>query len=79
MENVELFILYIKINLFIDICMVFEVLGSNLLDLIKYYNYEGIPIPVVKSICKQILIGLDYLHTKCKIIHTVINIYLYIF
>jgi len=52
------------------IAMCFEVMGSNLLDLIKYYNYRGIPVPIVKSICKQILIGLDYLHTKCKIIHT---------
>lgn len=50
--------------------MVFEVLGSNLLDLIKRYNYKGIPVHVVKSICKQTLIGLDYMHTKCSVIHT---------
>lgn len=51
-------------------CMVFEVMGSNLLDLIKHYNYHGIPVPVVKSICKQVLIALDYLHTTCRVIHT---------
>eukprot|EP00026_Physarum_polycephalum_P005923 Phypoly_transcript_05962.p1 GENE.Phypoly_transcript_05962~~Phypoly_transcript_05962.p1 ORF type:complete len:290 (+),score=45.37 Phypoly_transcript_05962:763-1632(+) len=50
--------------------MVFEKLGSNLLDLIKLHNYKGIPLPLVKCMTKQILIGLDYLHTKCKIIHT---------
>jgi len=50
--------------------MVFEVLGSNLLDLIKKHNYKGIPLQIVKSICKQVLIGLDYLHTNCKVIHT---------
>jgi serine/threonine-protein kinase SRPK3 len=50
--------------------MVFEVLGSNLLDLIKRYDYRGIPIPVVKSLCKQILIGLDFMHRKCQVIHT---------
>lgn len=50
--------------------MAFEVLGSNLLDLIKRFNYKGIPVKIVKSICKQTLIGLDYLHTKCEIIHT---------
>ena len=50
--------------------MAFEVLGSNLLDLIKVYNYKGIPLKIVKSICKQVLIGLDFLHTKCSIIHT---------
>jgi len=52
------------------ICMAFEVLGSNLLDLIKYYNYKGMPIKVVKSICKQILIGLEFLHNTCSVLHT---------
>jgi serine/threonine-protein kinase SRPK3 len=52
------------------IVMSFEVLGSNLLDLIKYYDYKGIPTKVVKSVCKQVLIALDYLHTECGIIHT---------
>lgn len=52
------------------ICMVFEVLGHNLLKLILKSNYHGIPIPNVKKIIKQVLEGLDYLHSKCKIIHT---------
>ena len=52
------------------ICMVFEVLGDNLLSLIKQYNYRGIPIPVVQRLTKQILTGLDYLHVDRKIIHT---------
>ena len=51
------------------VVMVFEVLGKNILDLIEKY-YLGLPIPVVKSIAKQILLGLDFLHTTCKIIHT---------
>lgn len=40
----------------------FQVLGDNLLNLIKHYKYAGIPIPVVRNIAKQMLIGLDYLH-----------------
>ena len=52
------------------VCMVFEVLGDNLLSLIKQYDYRGIPIPVVQRLTKQILTGLDYLHTKRRIIHT---------
>jgi len=51
-------------------CMVFELLGSNLLDLIKLYGYQGIPMPAVKYITGQILKALDYLHKKCGVIHT---------
>eukprot|EP01135_Chromosphaera_perkinsii_P007177 Nk52_evm1s738 gene=Nk52_evmTU1s738 len=52
------------------VVMVFEVLGNNLLRLIKKYNYEGIPMDLVRSITRQILHGLHYLHTECGIIHT---------
>ncbi|XP_067446421.1 SRSF protein kinase 2 isoform X1 [Thunnus thynnus] len=54
----------------IHVCMVFEVLGHHLLKWIIKSNYQGLPLPCVKSIIKQVLQGLDYLHTKCKIIHT---------
>lgn len=50
--------------------MAFEVLGKNLLSLIKKYDYRGIPIPVVRNITRQILLGLDYMHRVCGIIHT---------
>jgi serine/threonine-protein kinase SRPK1 len=52
------------------VCMVFEVLGHNLLKFIIRSNYQGIPLHNVKLIMKQVLEGLHYLHTKCKIIHT---------
>lgn len=52
------------------VCMVFEVLGENLLGLIKRWNHRGIPVPIVKQITKQVLLGLDYLHRECGIIHT---------
>ncbi|KAM6977767.1 SRSF protein kinase 1a [Aplochiton taeniatus] len=52
------------------VCMVFEVLGHHLLKWIIKSNYQGVPLPCVKSIIRQVLQGLDYLHTKCKIIHT---------
>jgi len=52
------------------VCMVFEVLGENLLGLIKRWNHRGIPMPLVKQIMKQVLLGLDYLHRECGIIHT---------
>ena len=50
--------------------MVFEVMGVTLLEIIKRYNYKGIPLPLVRIITKQILIGLDFLHRICHIIHT---------
>ncbi|TRY60103.1 hypothetical protein DNTS_012007 [Danionella cerebrum] len=53
-----------------DVCMVFEVLGHHLLKWIIKSNYQGLPLPCVKSIIRQVLQGLDYLHTKCQIIHT---------
>lgn len=52
------------------IVMVFEVLGENLLALIKKYEHRGIPMIYVKQISKQLLLGLDYMHRRCGIIHT---------
>ena len=54
----------------LHVCMVFEVLGENLLGLIKRWNHRGIPMDLVKQITKQVLLGLDYLHRECGIIHT---------
>ena len=50
--------------------MVFEILGVNFLEIIKRYDYKGVPIPLVRKLARQCLIGLDYLHRMCKIIHT---------
>ena len=52
------------------VCMVFEVLGENLLGLIKRYQHRGVPAHIVKQIAKQVLLGLDYMHSECGIIHT---------
>jgi len=52
------------------ICIVFEVMGYNLLKVIMQANYKGIPLKSVKVIARQILEGLQYLHEKCSIIHT---------
>ncbi|KDR71391.1 hypothetical protein GALMADRAFT_144070 [Galerina marginata CBS 339.88] len=54
----------------IHVCMVFEVLGENLLGLIKRHQNKGVPMPLVKQIAKQILLGLDYMHRCCGVIHT---------
>uniref|UniRef100_A0A3Q3JZ83 non-specific serine/threonine protein kinase n=1 Tax=Monopterus albus TaxID=43700 RepID=A0A3Q3JZ83_MONAL len=54
----------------VHVCMVLEVLGHQLLKFIIKSNYMGLPLVCVKTITRQVLQGLDYLHTKCKIIHT---------
>lgn len=50
--------------------MVFEILGVNFLEIIKRYDYKGVPIPLVRKLARQCLIGLDYMHRQCKMIHT---------
>lgn len=52
------------------LAMHMQVLGDNLLALIKAYDYNGIPIPAVRRIARQVLVAMDYLHTTCHIIHT---------
>jgi len=54
----------------IHVCMVFEVLGENLLGLIKRHQNKGVPMPLVRQIAKQVLLGLDYMHRCCGVIHT---------
>ena len=51
-------------------CMVFEILGVNLLEIIKRYDYKGIPLPICRKMARQVLLGLRYLHQYCGIIHT---------
>mmetsp|Transcript_87734 Transcript_87734/g.165447 ORF Transcript_87734/g.165447 Transcript_87734/m.165447 type:complete len:603 (-) Transcript_87734:268-2076(-) len=52
------------------VCMVFETMGPNVLALIKQYNFKGIPLEIVRKVAAHTLIGLDYLHRVCGIIHT---------
>lgn len=54
----------------VHVCMVFEVLGENLLGLLKRYRHGTFPVSLVKQIAAQILLGLEYMHDKCGIIHT---------
>ena len=51
-------------------CMVFEILGVNLLEIMKRFDYKGIPLPICRKMARQVLLGLHYLHTYCGIIHT---------
>jgi serine/threonine-protein kinase SRPK3/serine/threonine-protein kinase SRPK1 len=52
------------------VCMVFETMGPNVLALIKRFNFKGVPLQIVRKVAAHTLIGLDYLHRICGIIHT---------
>ena len=52
------------------VCMVFEILGISLLDVIKIYEFKGIPIDICKGFIRKILNGLNFLHKNCGVIHT---------
>jgi len=51
-------------------CMVFSMLGCNLLSVIKAHSYRGIPLKAVQKMIQGIAKGLDFLHRRCDIIHT---------
>ena len=45
---------FVALNRHADVCMVFEVLGHNLLKLIIRSNYQGIPVQNARKIVKQV-------------------------
>ena len=45
---------HIFLTSILDVCMVFEVLGNNLLKLIIRSSYRGIPLQNVKNMMKQV-------------------------
>lgn len=49
---------------------VFEAMGDDLLALIRAYDFSGVPLPIVRHLVRQTLVAVDYLHSKCNIIHT---------
>mmetsp|Transcript_94029 Transcript_94029/g.146942 ORF Transcript_94029/g.146942 Transcript_94029/m.146942 type:complete len:825 (-) Transcript_94029:128-2602(-) len=50
-------------------CMVFEVMGENLLALVKHYDYRGLPVAMVRRLARHTLLGLEYIHSR-GVIHT---------
>ncbi|KAI0823116.1 Pkinase-domain-containing protein [Trametes gibbosa] len=52
------------------ICLVFEPLGENLLALVERHKKTGVAVDLVRVIAKQMLLGLQYLHDECDLVHT---------
>jgi len=52
------------------IALVFEKLGKSLYEFIKDNNYRGFSLNHIRSISKQILEGIAFIHENLKIVHT---------
>eukprot|EP00930_Biecheleria_cincta_P036914 TRINITY_DN2529_c0_g1_i2.p1 TRINITY_DN2529_c0_g1~~TRINITY_DN2529_c0_g1_i2.p1 ORF type:complete len:782 (+),score=185.89 TRINITY_DN2529_c0_g1_i2:28-2346(+) len=50
-------------------CMTFEVMGENLLALVKHYDYNGLPLPLCRRLSRHTLLGLEFIHAR-GVIHT---------
>lgn len=50
------------------LCLVFELLGNNLYELLKKRQFRGLPLKVVQNFIKQAVLGLDEL-SKRNIVH----------
>ncbi|XP_036447636.1 SRSF protein kinase 3 [Colossoma macropomum] len=54
----------------VHICLVLELLGPDLRCWQVCFGKPGLSLGCVRRVIAQVLEGLDYLHTHCKIIHT---------
>ncbi|KAF1734413.1 Serine/threonine-protein kinase SRPK [Beauveria bassiana] len=52
------------------VCLVFDVLGHHLDFQTAKYKDGRLPVKAVKEIARHLLMGLDFLHRECGIIHT---------
>jgi serine/threonine-protein kinase SRPK3 len=51
-------------------CLVTEVLGKTLVHVRREYPKRIVPLPLFKTVLRNILRALNYLHVECDIIHT---------
>lgn len=59
------------------IALVFERLGSSLYEFIKANKYRGFSIKAIQSICKQVLLGMCFLHEEMQLTHTDLKVFNY--
>ncbi|KAE8308312.1 kinase-like domain-containing protein [Aspergillus transmontanensis] len=57
------------------VCLVFDVLGHHLDFQCAKYEDGRLPVRAVKMIARQLLLGLDFLHRECGVIHTGVIIF----
>ncbi|KAK4950182.1 hypothetical protein LTR10_011161 [Elasticomyces elasticus] len=51
-------------------CVVMPVLGCDIKAQAQRFAKERIPVPIMKEITRQLLKGLAFMHSKCRVIHT---------
>ena len=52
------------------LCLVFKVMGQDVNALRRRFPTRQIPQVLMKQIARQVLLGLEYLHQSCDVIHT---------
>lgn len=51
-------------------CLVYEPMREPLWILQRRFVDRKLPLPIAKAYIYFLLVGLDYLHSECKVIHT---------
>ena len=51
------------------ICLVYEAMREPLWILQRRFIDRKIPLPIAKAYIYFLLVGLDYLHSECKVVH----------
>lgn len=51
-------------------CLVVKPMGPEMTKYRRLFPKARIPLPMVKKIATQLLLALDFLHDKCRVIHT---------
>ncbi|KAI0043822.1 kinase-like protein [Auriscalpium vulgare] len=52
------------------LCLVTEPMCETLSSYAAGWEHRALPLPLLRQIARQVLLGLDYLHSECNIIHT---------
>ena len=54
----------------VHVCLVFEHLGPSLFDILTRNHFRPLPLPILRSIARQLLEAIAFLHDQKQIVHT---------
>ncbi|RDA82776.1 hypothetical protein CP532_0407 [Ophiocordyceps camponoti-leonardi (nom. inval.)] len=52
------------------VCLVFKAMGPDMSNFRRLFPGLRLPAPLIKSVSRQLLLALSYLHDTCQVIHT---------